>query len=118
MFCSFGIRVCLVCLSAFAPACFTVLCLSTLFALCPAGWLRLLGCLHVPVACAAAAALSVFFRSALCLVPVYVLVTWVELGFPWPHSPLAFQELFLGTVRSTVRSAQHVHAEFAFLLLS
>ena len=53
-----------------------------------------------------------------CALFLFMFREWVELGFPWPHSPLAFQELFLGTVRSTVRSAQHVHAEFAFLLLS
>ena len=63
LFC-FGIRVCLVSLSAFAPACFTVLCLSTSVALCPAGWLRFRWCLHVLVACAAVVALFVRFRCA------------------------------------------------------
>ena len=50
-----------------------------------------------------------------CALFLCVFRVWVELGFPWPHNPWAFQELFLGIFRSTVRSAQHVHAEFAFL---
>ena len=98
-----GLSVCLLCFCA----CLTVLCLSTPFALCPAGWLRLRCCRLLVHAFALLLLLRLsVFRAALCLVLVSV---WLVRSFP----ETCF-EAFCAAL-CVLHCAFALHDEFAFL---